>query len=77
MVEKAIKPLTEDYVVELLSEQGDCDRIVGWGPDLDAAHQCYKDTVQKYPNDIVRLRQGTQPIALRMRSCFAPPSRKH
>ena len=56
MVEKRIKPLPEDYVVELLSEHGDRDRIVGWGPDVDAAHQCYDDTVKKYPHDTVRLR---------------------
>lgn len=77
MVEKRIKPLPEDYVVELLSEHGDRDRIVGWGPDIDAAHQCYDDTVKKYPHDTVRLRQGTQPIALSTRDSFVPRSRKH
>jgi|RhiMetStandDraft_4_1073278.scaffolds.fasta_scaffold682104_1 hypothetical protein len=77
MVEKRIKPLPEDYVVELLSEHGDCDRIVGWGPDVDAAHQCYDDTVKKYPHDTVRLRQGTQSIVLSMRGSFVPPRCKH
>ena len=77
MVDKRIKPPPEDYVVELLSAHGDCNRIVGWGPDLHAAHQCYDNTVKKYPHDTVRLRLGAQPIALSMRGSFVPLSRKH
>ena len=76
-MERRIKPLTEDYVVELLSEDGACDRLVGWGPDVDAAHRCYDETVEKYPNDTVRLRQGTQPVALRTRTSFVSSACKH
>jgi hypothetical protein len=75
MVEKRIKPCPEDYVVELVSERG--NRIVGWGPDIHAAHHCYDETVAKYPHDTVTLRQGTQPIALSKRGSFVPPRRKH
>jgi len=76
-MEKRTKPLPKDYVVELLSEHGDCDRIVGWGPDFDAAHHCYDNTLKKYPRDAVRLRQGTKQIALSMAASGVPPTRKH
>jgi hypothetical protein len=77
IMKKLRTPLTDDYVVELICEHGDCDRIIGWGSDLDAAHQCYEATVRKYPHTTVRLRKGMQLIALRMRSSFVLLSHKH
>jgi hypothetical protein len=69
--------LSDDYVVELLSEQDDCNCLIGWGPDLDAAHQCYHAATTKYPNSTVRLRQGAQPIAMRMANYSVDRSRMH
>jgi hypothetical protein len=77
IMKKLRSPLPDEYVVELLSEHGDCDRIIGWGPDLGAAHQCYHETARKCLHTAVRLRQGTQAIALRIPSSFLPASRKH
>jgi hypothetical protein len=77
VVEKRTKQLAQDYVVELLSEHGKCDRIIGWGPDPDAARICYDAAVKKHPHTTVRLRRGVQQIALRMSGSCVPPSRKH
>ena len=46
IVQKRTKQLYEDYVVELLCEHGNCDRIIGWGRDADAARKCYDATVK-------------------------------
>jgi hypothetical protein len=69
--------LCDDYVVELLSEQNDRDCLIGWGPDLHAAHRCYHAATTKYPNSTVRLRQGAQPIALRVPKYSVARSRMH
>jgi hypothetical protein len=77
IVQKRSKQLGQDYVVELLSEHGKCDRIIGWGPDLDAARNCYDAATKKHPHTTVRLRRGVQQIALRTSESCVPPSRKH
>jgi hypothetical protein len=62
IMKKLRTPLNDDYVVELLSEHGDCERIIGWGPDLDAAHQCYDATVSKYPHTTV-IQNNKKPVS--------------
>jgi len=76
-MKKLTTALSDDYVVELLSEQDDCDCLMGWGRDVGAARRCYEATVRQYPYTRVRLRQGAQPIALRMATYSVAPSRKH
>jgi hypothetical protein len=77
IMKKLATTLSDDYVVELLSEQGDSDCLIGWGPDVGAARRCYDATVRQYPHTKVRLRQGAQPIALRVPNCSVPRSRMH
>jgi hypothetical protein len=77
VVQKRIKQLAQHYVVELLSEHGRCDRIIGWGPDPDAARNCYDAAIKKHPQSTVRLRRGVQQIALRISGSSVLPNRKH
>ena len=60
-------PLPDDYVVELLSEHGKRRCLIGWADNVHAARECYEAAMVQYPHTMIRLRQGKQPLALKLR----------
>ena len=59
-----------DYVIELLSERGKKHRILGWGSNINQAHECYDAALRDHPHTWVRMRQGRQTIAVRIPEAF-------
>jgi hypothetical protein len=64
-------PVTEDYVVELLSEHGKRRALIGCSSNADAIYECYDYALRAYPHTTVRMRQGKQTtgFVFRTRTC--------
>ena len=59
-----MRPSSADYVIELLSDRGKRQAILGRTSNGYLAHECYEAALRDYPYTCVRMRQGKQTIAM-------------